>query len=389
MMSRVLLPLSLFSVASTFQIAETHEHVDYEGMKTAMVSMAKRAEKSGIDGDTVNAIRGFLNTITNTLVPALNQDKNDTQAILDAAIAAINGCNDGKDGFVADAFAQHNVDVTSARGDHETCRTEEAATFCEYKRVCQILEDRVCNWNVCTIPDFTNGDSDEVNTYMECLETFFDNHRPERSYYTDRDNCMNKTGEHLKKTAECDGLQTSFEEAFCSRETDVSDYCAEYEGCRCRKEKLWVLQEESARDLENIFQMQYVALQHLECYGEQILANESINLAACDKNNDCLSYDGCPQLVYGTPKPFIPCDEPYDNFPCEPEFRREFYGTYGGADHASAVGIAGPAPAGGLAGECMAYTPVDECTPCSNAGVTGRTWGGARKIDSATEECPA
>lgn len=386
MMSRILLPLSLFSVASAFQIAETHEHVDYDGMKTAMVSMAKRAEKSGIDGDTVNAIQGFLNTITNTLVPALNQDKNDTQAILDAAVAAVNSCNAGKDTFVEEAFAQHNVAVSTAQSDHETCRTEEARTFCDYKSTCQILEDRVCSWTVCTIPSFANGDSDEVNEYMECLDTFFDTHRPERSYYTDRDNCVNKTGVHHQKTAECDGLQTSFEEAFCSRETDVADYCAEYEGCRCRKEKLWVSQEEQARDLENIFQMQFVALQHLECYGNQILANESINLELCDQNNDCLTYDGCPQLVYPSPDPFIECTEPHAHFPCEPDFHNEFYAQYGGAAHSSAVEISN--------GDCTAYTPVDDCTTCFHSpNVTiadfSRRWGGARKIDSATQACPA
>ena len=104
-MSRILLPWSLISVATAFQIAETHQHVDYEGMKAAMVSMAKQAQKDGINGETVGAIRGFLTTLNETFLPALEEDRNKTQELLDAAVAAVNQCNTDKQTFVDGSFA--------------------------------------------------------------------------------------------------------------------------------------------------------------------------------------------------------------------------------------------------------------------------------------------
>jgi hypothetical protein len=374
MMSRILLPLSLFSVASAFQIAETHEHVDYEGMKTALISMAERAKKSGIDGDTVSAISGFLDTINNTLIPALEKDRSSLQDILDTHVGEVNSCNTDKQTFYDGTYTSHVVTQSGASASHVSCRAEEAVAFCDYKSTCQILEDRVCQWTVCTIPDFTSGDSDAVNDYMECLDLFFDTHRPVTEYKKDRDDCINRTAVHSNKVAECDAAQESFEQAVCNREKDVSDHCRTYEECRCSTEKELALQEESARALENVFQMQFVALQHLKCYGDEILANTSIDLSKCDLNNVCTSYTGCPQLVYNDPDPFVLCDLPQETYPCQDQFHNDNYGAFGGAADDTAVPIAVA---------CTAYTPVDDCRSCADRFPTsfpGWTWGGARQL---------
>jgi hypothetical protein len=368
MVSRVLLPLSLLSTTSAFQIADTHSHVDYDGMKAAMLSMAKHAEKNGIDGATITAMEGFLDTINNRLLTALEADRSHSQQILDDANNAVNSCNANRASWASDVFPTLNTAVTDAQNTHRDCRNQEIVTYGTLSSQCQVLEDRVCGWTVCGVPDFSNGDSDAVDNYITCLQDFFAEHRDH--YYTERTNCIDATNAHHEQTTLCDSNQETFEADYCDREARVAQRCQQYEGCRCAAEEEFESIKGEVQSLEEIFQTQFVALQHLLCYGQQIL-NNSTDMAFCDQigeadtsGDECSHYADCPRIVYPEPDAFVDCNEIADTFPCEATFLN-VYGTW-----------------------IDSFAPVDDCNACTFEDVATRFYAddGARKGDYAV--CP-
>jgi len=367
-MVRSLLALSLLSAAAAFQVEEVHEHMDYTGMKSSMLALAKKMEKDGVNPGVTAAIQGFLDQIKKALLPALEADKTHAQTSLDDALDVVNGCNTKRSEWVASdtGLKGHNEAVTSANNDHNACRREEQNTYNTFEGDCSSFHDRVCKWDNCPCPDFSKGDTDAVDAYICCVQEFFAEHRGH--YYDERRACQISTSLHHNQTAECDRDQGHFQDTFCDRETDIQEKCSNYEQCRCAAEAEFESMKSNVEALEEIFQNQFVALKCLECYGEEMLKNIT-DLSGCDEvGTDCeADYPGCPEIVYPTPDPFINCDEPYKNYPCTASFTDEFYGW-----------IATEQPC----------TPIDACGAdwCGDEKVTNNMHGGGRL--GAYAECP-
>jgi len=364
-----MLVMSLLPMASSIQVMEreAHPHVDFEGMKTSLKSLAvKSAQKGKIDQGTIEAVTGFLKTIKDDLLSALEADRSHSQATLDAAEDGVHTCDTNRNAWFdasTGTFGTRNGEVAGLRGDHDTCRTQEGVTYANYTSHCATMHNRVCGtWatSVCALPSggFAAGDTDAVNTYMNCVCDFFEEHRDH--YYNERTACETAHNLHDIQVAACDTDQGEFEDDYCAREGEVQDACELYDGCRFGAETTYLSVKSETEALEQIFQAQFVALKHLQCYGEQIL-NNSTDLSNCDSvGDDCeADYSGeCPQIVYDVLDPFIQCAEPTDLWPCTVNFIIDFYDLYAGS-----------------------FTPVDDCHTCANAEVTGNTWGGGRKTD--------
>merc|ERR1719454_1122772 len=106
---------------------------------------------------------------------------------------------------------------------------------------------------------------------MTCLDRFFTDQGD--NFELDRHNCMEAKRLHNEKTAECDAKQTRYEVDYCSRETKVQGACKDYDQCRVDNERSLINVKAETEDIEDIFQAQFVALYHLLCYGQKILAN--------------------------------------------------------------------------------------------------------------------
>lgn len=406
-MSQLIVPLSLFSVASAFQIAETHPHVDYDGMKNSLLALAaKRTRDEPLDSETISAVNYFLDEIKKKLQPALEEDRRAAQEGLDQAKNAIVACDTARNEFTRNeagfALADHNSGVAGKKTAHEQARSEESSSFTTYTGTCQTLKDRACGpgWSKddCPIPDFSQGDTDAVNTYMNCLTTFFENNE---DYVTERTNCDTSSRSHNGAVIRADAAQGEFENDFCTRENAIAGMCHDYESCRCLEEKNFHREEEEARGLEQIFQAQYVSLQHLICYGNQIL-NNSTDLSSCDDipwadgetGDECdhytrtHSYGGqhgevdsapCPKLNYPAIPDWIGCMEPHGTEPCATAFLNEFYADYMTSESRTPVE------------HDDGFTPAHACeTHCNNAVLNGQWAGPTRKYPVADKDanCP-
>jgi len=326
----------LLPIVAAVQVMDTHNVVDvqadgnYEGMKSTLKSISAMQVKGEIDQDTINTVTKTLKDINEKLIDALEQDKKHSQSILDAAEAAIDSCDTAKNTWVSGQHATDTGAANDANGDHNQCRENtggEQELCANATTHCDALTQQVCNWNDCVAPTagFGGGDTDEVNTFMKCIGSFFGQHKV--NYYQKRQNCIDATNSWNTKSTACDGLQQDFEDDFCTQEANTQSACETYRLCRNREQSSYMQIKGEIEALEDIYQAQRVALECLLCYGNKILAN-STDLSDCERETTCTSLTACPVIVYDNIAECIPCSEPDDVKPCESSFLTTYYGRY-------------------------------------------------------------
>lgn len=315
------------------------------GIRESLLAIAK---KGNLDETTIRAVEGFMQTINGTLFTAIEQDKQHAQGLYDASVASVNQCEIDQAAYFADTLPSLNITMETSYDDLIECKVEENETLSSLEDTCQALRDRACHWTICEVPNFDNGDSEEVDAYMCCLQDFFDLHRVD--YYIDKENCTTKTNEHFTQGSNCDANQTEFEAAVCTFEQGKISTCETYDACYPREKALWEGVKADIEAMEQIFQAQFVALHHLLCYGQQILDNAT-DLTSCDTfGNDCeADYTDCPEIVYTEPDVENNCIYLDYAYPCTEEFFAKFYDD----DLTTA-----------LPGFDMVRTPAGDCTPC-------------------------
>lgn len=359
------LGLSLIPLAaSAIQIAETQasKH-DFEGMKASMLGIAATSTNGKISEAQAKAIQGFLDELNNVLYPAIDADRNASQNTLDVAKSNLNQCNRNKETWVAGDLATGASGVSTKKQTHDSCRAQENVTLTNLTNYCKTYEEEVCGWEICPVPTFSNGDSDAVFDYICCLDTFFDTYRT--SFASKRQACIDATNLHHQQTALCDTQQGEYETEFCDHEEDIQDACKTYEDCRCEYEAEYEDVKKCVEDMEAVFQAQHVALNHLRCYGTQILINAT-DLTGCNSLKDeceaivpSAAEPACPEIDYSAPEDPVDCDEPHKDHPCDASWLSDNYAQYDDG-----------------------CTPVHDCTPCTttaHAQVVDDTWTGSRK----------
>jgi len=359
MVKQLLALLPVWACAVQVQV-QPHAR-NFADLKSTMLAFAARGK---IDQQTTEAVSGFLKIINDDLLTALEADRIKFQAIYNDNVDAVNKCNTDRDAWFignGSGFTSLNTNVSDLNTIFHDCRAVEDVSYTNYSSTCAKVEQRVCNWRVCTLPagGFENGDDDEVEEYMECIIGFCEENRG--GYYTERTDCINITTTHHIQAASCDTEQGCFEDEYCNREAAVQSRCETYDTCRFDTETVLLSTRGETEDLEGILQAQFVALHHLVCYGEQIL-NNSTDLSVCDNVGDecTVDYpDACPRINYPTPLDFTSCDEPTEDiFPCTQAFEVQEYAQYNESN-----------------------TPIADCHTCIDADTLSNAWGGARKTN--------
>lgn len=328
--------LFLIPVVAAVQFIEMHDelmpHMDYAGLKESLLSIHKATAGSELDQLTLQAVQNILDTINNTLITALESDRNHSQHLLDSARQAVIDCDNDREMYFGNNKTWHwdNVDVTTALQDHNNCRDEEDDEYDNMTYHCDLVNSTVCNWPKCgQKPSFSGGDNDEIEEWVCCIQDFFADYSP--LYETQRQNCIDATSVHALKRTECHGKQEDLELEVCSREQGVQTNCELYRTCRDREESDWVTVTNNTRDLEEIFQAQRVALECLLCYGNKILNNQT-DLTSCDANMICTDLVNCPVIDYQPIPDFVRCEEPDDFVPCTAGYEAQYYDEYIGTN---------------------------------------------------------
>lgn len=380
--------MGFLPMAAAFQVMEHSTQLaaekDFEGLKASLKNIAA---KSGgqIDQTTIEAVNMILDQVNTSLMDALEEDRSHTQNILNIARNGVIACDTARDTWfgTGGTWETHNSNVTADAGAHTTCRGEEATEFRNMTSHCDTVDRQVAGFNICDMPgDFTSGDTDAINTYICCIETFFTAEKG--TYYTHRNNCIEATNTWSSKRSSCNDDQEEFEREFCERETQVQNTCETYRNCRTTEETNWLKVTQETQAIEEIFQAQRVALECLLCYGNKILSNET-DLSSCETPTSCSSLSWCPTIVYDDIDAFETCDEPVgdDNIPCAATFEATWYLAYSNEAESdfractevpsdTARATANPASNWGVAsdtGNLIAPSPVDVCTPCSSSAL--------------------
>jgi len=327
-------------------------------------------------------VRNAIDSIKRELMQALGEDVTRTQKMLDDERDAIVGCDTTKASWKANndtGHAAYNTFQSQKQTAHEDCRAAEELLCVDATEKCNALTDQVCNWDHCKKPSaasWSNGDTDAVNTYMLCLEGWFQTENT--TYRTNKANCLQAVNDwHHKSTDDCDIAQGEFESASCDTEDNVETNCRVYRQCRDRTHASYRIVRRRVEELEDVYQTQRVALHSLECYGERILNNDT-DISQCETLSECCSLTDCPYIQYHALPACVACDEPDPTNPslCDPSvnpdrnaFTNHYYRQFDNS-----------------------CTPAEQCTPCF--GMTF-TEGAAQCADwnadwaTASQGCPA
>jgi len=147
------------------------------------------------------------------------------------------------------------------------------------------------------------------------------------TYKEKREACHEARHRHQIRVAECHRIQHDYEAKYCGFAGAIDAACSSYSSCYDREYAAFVTQNQTVNDMEVQFKAQQHALEHLLCYGDEILADRT-NLTNCDD----VACTGCERLSinYPTPHDKIDCDEEVATRPCQDDWNDKTYGSYSG-----------------------------------------------------------
>lgn len=320
----------LLPVVAGVQVLETHQtlhnHVDYDGMKTTLKELAaKRTGDGKIEEDVIIAVRAILEQVDTKLMDALAFDLEQQQKTFDNAMRGIETCDDERNSWFQNDYPTVLQQETDTKKNHEDCRHQEIQVCTNRNTKCNHQDDRVAEINrvMCSYPNFAGGDSEEVNSFMNCFSALIcDKYE---AYVEGRSQCRGLCSDLAAKTSECETMQRRSEEAFCERNRRVEFTCKEYRDCRHTAETNYYTMLATTRQVESLLQTQRSALECLQCYGRAILGHER-SLDHCDTPPDCKTLDRCPEIVYDDPPNFIKCTHCSEMTTCGDGYRDTLYG---------------------------------------------------------------
>jgi hypothetical protein len=363
----------LLPVAAAVQVLETHQsthaHVDYDGLKQTLKSIAaQRKDGTKIDGESEDQIRKILQTVETTLMDALGVEARNSQYDLDAAVQRIRDCDVERTGWFANDLLRFDEDIVHKRGVHANCRSQEVDDCRRRNNDCDEQDALVCQIDneMCVTPNFANGDSGDVNHFMNCMSDLVcKNHQ---TYVDGRTACRTSCSRLSSKTASCHHFQELLEASSCSREVAVQNCCASYRMCREREEQSYYNTLREELQLQQVLQTQREALECLKCYGHAILENRT-SLDHCESPPPCCELEGCPIIVCpegadceeAPPLIRIPCNEPAHFHPCDDAWLAREYVTEAGNWLAGEISRQRCDP-------CVAECQQDLCTVENNEG---------------------
>lgn len=314
-------------------------------------------EKKNLDEQDEPKIKVIKDLVNNELIPDLKKEKEKAQEQVNKNIDRITKCNSDTDKDQKNIKSTTEATVGSSRTTHATCRAEEKKKETSKNGRCGELDTFLNAVNVpAQVP--SGKPRDEMVKYVESMSEYFCPKGPEAEKLDEA--CKQAEKEHAEHQSGCNRKQASFELAFCTWRTQLTDECNEHDGCYSDALKTYKQHLEATWELIKKWKVEYKSLKKIVCYTDVWMNNNDA------KSVDSKQYDTCKtteadgkdmEINNGTVPAKNACDlSPTATHPGTSNFAKVEYNAF--ATYASS-----PIP-------CVGSNPVPETKPVETNSVT-------------------
>lgn len=261
----------------------------------------------------------------------MDVDLDHAQSTYDRSKDDVEACDTTRCEDLDDIRTDHTGPADQSKTDFDSCKGDEQIEYDNMTWHCDNVDSLVNGWNSglhCPVPDFTNGDTDAVETYMTCICAFVEMHKD--NYYDLRQKCIDATAVWVAQVLDCQTDQNTMGTDHCHEQQAIQTMCHDYKLCRDREEGEHDATTTTVEGWEEVMHAQRVSLEQLICFGNHILDNNT-DLAGCDDlvHPDCTDYTDCPIINYDAPDPRMLCEEPDEaRRPCTGAYEYRVCGAY-------------------------------------------------------------
>merc|ERR1719191_352886 len=235
------------------------------------------------ESDKIKVIKDIVNK---ELVPDLMATRKAAVDQVGVNVEAIKTCNANMLSRSKQISSSTEVAVGTARTTHATCREAEKGKNSTKGSRCQALDDFLNGIAVpANMPD--PKERDAMVKYVQTMSTYF---CPKGHTATDLDEkCTAATNAHSKHKADCDKKQATFENAFCTWRTQLTDRCSAQS--QCYKSTVGVYKEhvKATGTLVKKWKVEYAALRKIECYCDVWLNDNNAKTVDANQLKTCES----------------------------------------------------------------------------------------------------
>merc|ERR1719191_1895158 len=235
------------------------------------------------ESDKIKVIKDIVDK---ELVPDLKATRKAAVDQVGVNVEAIKTCNANMLSRSKEIASSTEVTVGEKRTTHATCREAEKGKNSTKGSRCQELDDFLNGIAVpANMPD--PKERDAMVKYVQTMSTYF---CPKGPTATDLDEkCTAATNAHSKHKADCDKKQATFESAFCTWKTQLTDRCSAQS--QCYKGTLAVFNEHVAatKTLVKKWKVEYAALKKILCYTDVWLSDNNAKTVSADQLKTCES----------------------------------------------------------------------------------------------------
>lgn len=320
------------AVVAAVQITSPSHH-DASQMRETFYNLAAAKANNGgkIDAATEEEVNRILKLVGENLMSALWEDRDAAQRAYNGSVAEVNKCNSDLTGSLLPVYEFRKTNTAADWEAFRTCLGGENDICRNKTEVCQDLDQYVCDFEICNDHALNNDmcveckettpTSSDLYNSLQCLINFDEQHYD--TYIEKYNDCRQHKVDHRAKARECDGVQRQLEETKCYEQEYIWGACGTFNGCWNSAMSAYDTTESTTKDLENIFQKQWTALECLMCYGKQIL-EETTDLSVCENADPpvftCTHGSDTDRLVKPTTSLAICYYEPEVKEDCEAQY---------------------------------------------------------------------
>lgn len=357
-------------------------------MKESFRAMAVEAQQSGkpISNETKEIVRNMTRDLKNTLEGALADEHASDQTLLNNALAAVEKCatertktktgkvkqaqttqetasatfhackNASDDESLLQQAPGHNYGYNFDRNWTHTSNGTAHFSHSEHERHAHNTEFEKCSKLNTTVKNFVVKEQtqsewcfevernhstwdlifsenaktvEKSHDWFEFMDDFEEKNAAK--YFQEREECHFARDVHVKRVQECIRLQHVFENDYCTWSGEIDAMCADYDSCYTAKFTIWNTTKFTVKAKEVQRKAQQHALEHIECYSNEILSDKT-DISKCDVPT-CSDCSPKLDIVYTDPHGQVKCDEDNkENEPCGTAWLTKNYGMYDNSD---------------------------------------------------------
>jgi len=277
-------------VSASGEIAEASEpsNKDDEMMRSSALSMLDEVEEIARSGAAPESdkIKVIKDIVTGELLPDLKATRKAAVDQVGVNIESIKTCNANMLSRSQDISSTTEVTVGQKRTTHAQCREEEKGKNSTKGSRCQELDDFL---NAVTVPA-KMPDPKQRDAMVEYVKTMSQYFCPKGPTATDLDKkCTEATNAHSSHKADCDKKQATFENAFCTWRTQLSDRCSAQSQCYTATLAVFNEHVAATKTLVKKWKVEYAALKKILCYTDVWLNDNNAKTVDANQLKTCES----------------------------------------------------------------------------------------------------